>query len=95
MNSFGVGKDKVSSNAPRVLFSFRKINLNLCQKSPCYFSSSTRNNLDKAGNLPIKSIRVKIILLVAKATNQVIGKDNQLVWKLSADLKRFKNLTTG
>jgi dihydrofolate reductase len=38
---------------------------------------------------------VKIILLVAKAKNQVIGKDNQLVWKLSADLKRFKNLTTG
>ncbi len=38
---------------------------------------------------------MKIILLVAKAKNQVIGKDNQLVWKLSADLKRFKNLTTG
>lgn len=38
---------------------------------------------------------MKIILLVAKATNQVIGKDNQLVWKLSADLRRFKNLTTG
>jgi len=38
---------------------------------------------------------VKIILLVAKAKNQVIGKDNQLVWKLSADLKRFKHLTTG
>ena len=38
---------------------------------------------------------MKLILLVAKAKNQVIGKDNQLVWKLSADLKRFKNLTTG
>lgn len=38
---------------------------------------------------------VKIILLVAKAKNRVIGKDNQLVWKLSADLKRFKHLTTG
>ena len=38
---------------------------------------------------------MKIILLVAKAKNQVIGKDNQLVWKLSADLKRFKHLTTG
>lgn len=25
----------------------------------------------------------------------MIGKDNQLIWKLSADLKRFKNLTTG
>lgn len=38
---------------------------------------------------------MKIILIVAKARNQVIGKDNQLIWKLSADLKRFKNLTTG
>ena len=38
---------------------------------------------------------MKIILIVAKARNQVIGKNNQLVWKLSADLKRFKNLTTG
>lgn len=36
-----------------------------------------------------------IILIVAKAKNQVIGKDNQLIWRLSADLKRFKNLTTG
>lgn len=38
---------------------------------------------------------MKISLLVAKATNQVIGKDNQLVWKLSTDLKRFKNMTMG
>ncbi len=38
---------------------------------------------------------MKIILLVAKASNQVIGKDNQLIWKLSADLRRFKHLTTG
>jgi dihydrofolate reductase len=38
---------------------------------------------------------MKISLLVAKAKNQVIGKDNQLVWKLSTDLKRFKNMTTG
>ena len=38
---------------------------------------------------------MKIILLVAKASNRVIGKDNQLIWKLSADLRRFKHLTTG
>ena len=38
---------------------------------------------------------MKIILIVAKAKNSVIGKDNQLIWKLSADLRRFKNLTTG
>jgi dihydrofolate reductase len=38
---------------------------------------------------------MQIILIVAKAKNNVIGKDNQLIWKLSADLKRFKNLTSG
>lgn len=36
-----------------------------------------------------------ITLIAAKAKNNVIGKDNQLIWKLSADLKRFKNLTSG
>ena len=34
-------------------------------------------------------------IIVAVSRNQVIGKDNQLIWKLSADLKRFKALTTG
>lgn len=38
---------------------------------------------------------MRIILIVAKAKNNVIGKDNQLIWKLSSDLKRFKNLTSG
>lgn len=38
---------------------------------------------------------MRITLIVAKAKNNVIGRDNQLIWKLSADLKRFKNLTTG
>ena len=27
--------------------------------------------------------------------NRVIGNNNQLIWKLSSDLKRFKELTTG
>ena len=64
-------------------------------KTPAYFSCSLSENFNKAGNLPTKSTDVKIILLVAKASNQVIGKDNQLIWKLSADLRRFKHLTTG
>lgn len=38
---------------------------------------------------------MQLILIAAKAKNNVIGKDNQLIWKLSADLKRFKNLTSG
>ena len=34
-------------------------------------------------------------IIVAKAKNNIIGKDNKLIWKLPADLKRFKELTTG
>lgn len=36
-----------------------------------------------------------ISLVAALAKNEVIGKDNQLPWKLPADLRRFKLLTMG
>lgn len=38
---------------------------------------------------------MSISLIVAAAKNNAIGKDNALLWHLSADLKRFKALTTG
>lgn len=34
-------------------------------------------------------------IIVAKASNNVIGKNNNLIWHLPEDLKRFKKLTTG
>ncbi len=34
-------------------------------------------------------------IIVAVAKNNVIGKDNKLIWHLPEDLKRFKQLTTG
>ena len=34
-------------------------------------------------------------IIVAIANNNVIGKDNKLIWHLPEDLKRFKNITTG
>ena len=33
-------------------------------------------------------------IIVAKAKNNIIGKENKLIWKLPEDLKRFKELTT-
>jgi len=36
-----------------------------------------------------------ISIIVAVAENGVIGKDNQLLWRLSDDLKQFKALTSG
>ena len=34
-------------------------------------------------------------IIVAKAKNNIIGKDNSMLWKLPDDLKRFKEKTTG
>lgn len=39
--------------------------------------------------------RPKVTIVVARATNGVIGRDGTLPWRISADLKRFKQLTTG
>jgi len=36
-----------------------------------------------------------IIIIVATSKNRVIGNNNSLIWKLPADLKRFKQITTG
>ena len=39
--------------------------------------------------------RPRITLVVARASNGVIGKDGGLPWHISADLKRFKAITMG
>ena len=36
-----------------------------------------------------------IILIAALAENNALGKDNELIWHLPDDFKRFKQLTTG
>ena len=36
-----------------------------------------------------------IILIAAAAENNALGKDNQLLWHLPDDFKRFKQVTTG
>jgi dihydrofolate reductase len=38
---------------------------------------------------------MKVSLIVAAAENGVIGRNNELPWRLSADLQRFKALTMG
>lgn len=34
-------------------------------------------------------------IIVAMASNNVIGKNNELIWHIPMDLKRFKEITTG
>lgn len=38
---------------------------------------------------------MSLSIIVARARNGVIGRDNQLIWHLSDDLKHFKALTMG
>ncbi len=38
---------------------------------------------------------MKISLIVAMASNRVIGLNNKMPWHLSADLKKFKSITMG
>jgi len=38
---------------------------------------------------------MRVSLIAAMAENRVIGRDNQLPWRLSADLQHFKALTMG
>jgi dihydrofolate reductase len=38
---------------------------------------------------------MKINIIVSVSENWVIGKDNKLLWKLSDDLRKFKDLTIG
>jgi dihydrofolate reductase len=52
--------------------------------------TSKKKNLNK-----ILKNKSELTLIVAAAKNNAIGKDNKLIWHLSADLKRFKNLTNG
>ncbi|MFY8100758.1 MAG: dihydrofolate reductase, partial [Allorhizobium sp.] len=38
---------------------------------------------------------IKIVIIVAVSENGVIGRDGDMPWKLSTDLKRFKALSMG
>ena len=38
---------------------------------------------------------MKISLICALGSNGAIGRGNELLWRISGDLKRFKRITTG
>lgn len=44
---------------------------------------------------PASKLSMRVSLIAAVAENGVIGRDNALPWRLPADLKHFRRLTTG
>ncbi len=59
------------------------------------FESIKDNEIADSTNLNESSKFSKITLIAAIDENNVLGKDNQLIWHLPEDLMRFKRLTTG
>jgi dihydrofolate reductase len=64
--------------------------------------SKIKNELEKEARIKAESELFKqnnyknlITLIAAVSENNVIGKDNKLIWYLSDDLKHFKELTKG
>ena len=43
----------------------------------------------------MKGSNKMLSIIVAKAKNNIIGKNNQLIWRLPAESKKFKELTDG
>ena len=51
---------------------------------------------DNVSNKSSEMLKKKTITLIAAAAeNDALGKDNDLIWHIPEDLKRFKRLTTG
>ena len=50
-------------------------------------------NLEKFQLQFKKGAKEMLSIIVAKAKNNVIGKDNSMLWKLPDDLKRFKDFS--
>ncbi|PHR71171.1 MAG: dihydrofolate reductase [Lutibacter sp.] len=69
----------------------KKIKIKLEREAQHKAESQFYNEQEKKQSKP-KQI---ITLIAAIANNNALGKDNDLIWHLPSDLKRFKNTTTG
>ena len=58
------------------------------------FESMKDTKIDDSTDLNESSKFSKITIIAAIDENNVLGKDNQLIWHLPEDLMRFKRLTT-
>jgi len=64
----------------------------LLKKKQKFIEEKTPNDAPPAIDPPIKQT---VTMIAAAGENNALGKDNDLVWHLPDDFKRFKELTTG
>lgn len=69
--------------------------MNLKGKGDASKKQTTKSSGSYQESNSTASVGQKITLIAAIDENRVLGKDNQLIWYLPEDLKRFKRLTTG
>jgi dihydrofolate reductase len=78
-----------------------KLNEGLLKEEQLKAQNQAHNEVsaEKTTEKPITETSKKktseLTIIVAAGENDAIGKDNQLIWHLSDDLKRFKSLTNG
>lgn len=73
-----------------------KLKTDLKKEAPHIAQSEIYNEqLSKVKAPNLQNTKSEITIIVAAAQNDAIGKGNKLIWHLSDDLKRFKNLTNG
>ncbi|MBC3847419.1 dihydrofolate reductase [Winogradskyella echinorum] len=72
-----------------------KLKQNFLKEETKIAQTEAYNETLKQGEVSEKKKSNELTIIVAAGENNAIGKDNDLIWHLSNDLKRFKSLTNG
>lgn len=72
-----------------------KLKQNFLKEETKIAQTEAYNETLKQGEVSEKKKSNELTIIVAAGENNAIGKDNDLIWHLSDDLKRFKSLTNG
>jgi len=74
-----------------------KLKNELVKEEKLMAQSEVYNETKPQSNIAIKETpnNQELTIIAAAGENDAIGKDNKLIWHLSDDLKRFKDLTNG
>lgn len=72
-----------------------KLKANFLKEETKIAQTQAYNEANELREIPEKKKTSDLTIIVAAGEDNAIGKDNDLIWHLSDDLKRFKSLTSG